>query len=74
MKGGLLINRTHVFSSNVSSIGWDNYILEVEFTDGSIYQYFNVPVNHYNNLLNTSSVGSYLHSYIRNEYTYKQIY
>ena len=37
--------RDPVISSNIASIGYDagNETLEVEFTNGSIYQYFNVP-------------------------------
>lgn len=39
------MNRTSVTSSNIASIGYDpsSLTLEVEFTDGSIYQYFDVP-------------------------------
>lgn len=37
--------RDPVSSSNIASIGYDpgSETLEIEFTNGSIYQYFNVP-------------------------------
>lgn len=39
------MKRSPVTSSNVASVGYDgtNQTLEVEFNDGSIYQYFAVP-------------------------------
>ncbi len=38
------MDRTSVTSSNIRSIGYDprSKILEVEFTSGDIYQYFNI--------------------------------
>ena len=37
--------RDLVASSNIASIGYDpdSETLEIEFTNGSIYQYFNIP-------------------------------
>jgi hypothetical protein len=39
------MNRTPVASSNVASIGYEpaTTTLEIEFKDGSVYQYFDVP-------------------------------
>lgn len=71
-EGGTML-RTRVFSSNVRSVGWENNILEVEFKDGSVYQYLNVPARHFENLLKTRSVGSYIHSRIKSVYRYRQI-
>ncbi len=36
--------RTPVKSSRMVSIGWEHNILEIEFPDGVIYQYPNVPI------------------------------
>ncbi len=61
------MNRTPVSSSNIASIGYDEerLILEVEFLNGSIYQYFGVPQSLYQGLMRASSHGSYLDDYIK---------
>jgi len=37
------MERKNVLSSNIKSIGYYNKILEVEFLNGSIYDYYEVP-------------------------------
>ena len=46
--------------------------LEVEFTNGSVYQYFDVPESEYHNLISAESVGSYLSHQIKDNYRYTQ--
>lgn len=55
------MERQNVESSNLASIGYDakNEILEIEFNHGGIYQYSDVPVNVYDELMNASSHGQY---------------
>ena len=55
------MKRQSVESSNLASIGYDavNKILEVEFNHGGLYQYFDVPKNEYNALMNADSHGQY---------------
>lgn len=69
------MNKTPVTSSNVASIGYDSnsMTLEVEFLNGSIYQYFDVPEVEYLNLISAESVGRYLNQNIKNNYRYAQI-
>ena len=61
------MDRTSVSSSNLASIGYDpqNMTLEIEFTNGSIYQYFNVPPTLYSGLMAASSHGSYFDAHIK---------
>lgn len=61
------MERKIVVSSNIKSIGYDSIrpILEVEFTNGSIYQYFGVPQHLYLGLMQASSHGEYLDTYIK---------
>jgi len=56
------MNRTPVSSSNLASVGYDpeNMILEIEFHNGGIYQYFNVPESVYRSLMSADSHGKYL--------------
>ena len=40
------MERKNVVSSNIKSIGYDEsaMVLEVEFNNGAVYQYYNVPL------------------------------
>lgn len=52
--------RTPVSSSRISSVGWSNNTLEIEFRDGAVYQYFDVSEMEYISFINSSSLGSSL--------------
>ena len=67
------MERESVVSSNIESIGWENDILEVEFLNGGIYQYFGVPKDVYEDMLIAESVGKYLHYYIKGFYNYQKV-
>lgn len=69
------MNRMPVSSSNVVSVGYDQntMTLEVEFKDGALYQYFDVPVAVYEELVQASSIGSFLHAHIRYNYRYDRL-
>jgi len=69
------MNRTPVSSSNVASIGYDasTLTLEVEFTNSSVYQYFDVPQVLYEELMRASSVGQFIHANIRGQYRYVRV-
>ena len=59
--------RIRVSSSTISSIGYDHNskTLEVEFKNGSIYEYYNVPLNIYEGLMSASSIGKYFNDRIK---------
>ena len=70
------MQRTHVSSSNIASIGYDatTHVLEVEFNDGSVYQYSGVPKSVYRELMSAGSHGSYFDSYVKKSgYSYRQV-
>lgn len=60
------MQRTHVVSSNLQSVGYDPLaqVLEVEFRDGSVYQYSRVPESMYRALMAAGSHGQYFHAHI----------
>ena len=64
-----------VASSNIASVGYDSATetLEVEFLNGSVYQYYNVPENVYSDLMRESSKGRFLHYNIKNAYPYSRV-
>jgi KTSC domain len=69
------MERYSVASSNIASVGYDpdTETLEVEFLNGSIYQYFNVPQNMYDKMMKDGSKGRFLNTYIKNAYPYSRV-
>lgn len=69
------MERYSVASSNIVSIGYDTdtETLEVEFLSGTIYQYFNVPQNMYDQLNQAGSKGRFLNTYIKKAYPYSRV-
>lgn len=70
------MERQYVTSSNILSIGYDpdNMILEVEFTTGAVYQYYDVPQSIYDGLMAADSHGTYLSAYVKKGgYRYAQV-
>jgi len=67
--------RQPVSSSNLRSVGYDPgaSILEIEFQDGSVYQYFEVPSKTYAGLMRADSKGSYLHENIKDQFRYEKL-
>ena len=69
------MKRTTVESSNLNSVGYDvkNHLLEIQFNNGSVYQYFQVPQEVYVGLMTAESHGEYFYAVIRNAFQYRQI-
>jgi hypothetical protein len=67
--------RDPVASSNVVSVGYDepSQTLEVEFTNGTIYQYFNVGEPLFQEFMQAPSKGQFLNTYIRNAHAYSRV-
>lgn len=69
------MNRQPVTSSNIASIGYDadSQTLEIEFLNGGVYQYFDVPQYVHEELMNASSHGQYLAQNIKGVYRYSKV-
>jgi hypothetical protein len=69
------MDRQAVSPSNLASVGYDpnSETLEVEFKNGSIYQYFNVPQFMYERLMEAGSLGNFLNTQIKGTYAYSLI-
>lgn len=67
--------RTSINSSNIASAGYDDQTctLEIEFHNGGIYQYFDVPRSIYDQLVSAGSSGSFFHQQIRGVFRYARI-
>jgi hypothetical protein len=64
-----------VHSSNVAAVGYDegSSTMQVEFTDGMSYQYFDVPEHIFTSLRDADSVGGYLASNVKGIYRYSKV-
>lgn len=63
------MERKLVGSSNIRAIGWENGTLEVEFSNGKVYSYPDVPEDEYKALTSASSIGSHFHHRIKSRYS-----
>lgn len=64
------IPREAVESRGLASVGYSKrlHALEIEFHDGSIYRYLDVPPFHHRNLMAAESKASYYNHYLRGKY------
>jgi hypothetical protein len=69
------MERIPVQSSNLAFIAYDadTEILEIEFTNSTLYEYKNVPKVVYDELMASSSHGTYFNKNIRNFYPCQKI-
>ncbi|MES3154230.1 KTSC domain-containing protein [Sphingomonas faeni] len=69
------MNRDPVASTNIVSLGYDDpsETLEVEFSSGSVYQYYNVPPSIWTELFAAPSKGQFLNAYIKNAYPFSRV-
>ena len=77
MSGRLVpkVGRRPVASSNIAAVGFyaEDLILEVEFLDGSVYHYFDVPEAVYEYFIAAPSKGKYHWRNIVGRYRYEEI-
>lgn len=64
--------RQPVNSSRMISVGYEDEVLEIEFTDGAIYQYYDVSEQEYINFIGSGSLGRAL-SILDKRHRYKRI-
>jgi len=64
-----------VNASNIRSVGYDprNRVLEIEFSNGGIYQYSGVAEEIHRRLMNSPSPGSYFRDQIEESFTAKRL-
>ena len=54
------MQRRTVSSSRIRSVGWEGNVMEVEFHNSAIYQYYDVSQAEYLSFINAPSLGSAL--------------
>jgi hypothetical protein len=69
------IHRQHVQSSAVRSVGYDagNWVLQVKFANGKVYNYFRVPPEEYARVMDAASIGSYVNQQVKPYYAAREV-
>lgn len=58
--------RQPVASKHIKSIGYEDDVLEIEFSNGSVYQYQGEPAReHFDKLMQSESKGKYFGKFLR---------
>ncbi len=71
----LISKRFSVVSEPIKDIEYNYEFkwLKVKFNSGTRYKYSNVPLQTWNNLVKSSSKGTYFNKHIYNKYKYQRI-
>lgn len=67
------MKRLSLISSMIKSAGWEGGTLEVEFSNGSVHRYENVPEGVADAFMNAPSSGKYFHQNIRDVYPTRKV-
>ncbi len=64
------IPRHPVESTGIAAVGYSRrlHALEIEFRDGSIYRYVDIPISHYHGLIGAESKAHYYNDHLRGKY------
>lgn len=59
----------------LASVGYEteSLTLELEYTTGGVYQYYDVPAHVHEELLQSDSIGAFVQAQIRGVYRYARI-
>ncbi len=70
------MKRLPVDSSALRSVGYDtkSRTLEIEFINGSVYDYYSVPPETYQELCEADSMGTFVNLYIKPHFECHEIY
>ncbi|MFK7796468.1 MAG: KTSC domain-containing protein [Aureispira sp.] len=66
--------RNSIISTSIASLGYDpnQSTLEIEFLEGAVYQYHNIPTAVYLSFVNANSCGRYFNAHIKPHYKYNK--
>ena len=69
------IQRVAIHSDNINSIGYDPHsrILEIQYDDGNVYQYYEVPQLVYTGLINAESKWGFINRNVKARFGFKNI-
>ena len=69
------MKRKLVESSNLRSVGYDEFllVLEIEFNSNAVYRYYGVPSEVHDELINAESVGKYFNANVKSKYNFLKV-
>ena len=69
------MDKKAVSSSTIASVGYDakTSTLEIEFVDGNLYQYFDVPESVHTEFVSSASHGQFFNTQIKGHYRYAKL-
>lgn len=67
------MERQPVSSETIAEIGYRDGTLEILFTSGSVYQYFDVPEHVYEALMSADSHGRFFNEHVRGHFRYARV-
>ena len=69
------MDRQYIESTMIASIGFDETacVLEIEFKNGVVWQYYDVPESEWYSFKASDSKGSYFHTNIKDKYSGNRI-
>ena len=69
------MQRIPIPSKEITQVGYQerSETLEIKFERGGVYQFFNVPVDVFNGLMNAASKEGYYHSKIGERFPYSRV-
>lgn len=62
-----------VESSHIFDVSWDEGTLTVTFKDGAVYNYADVPVGVYQEMVSAPSVGRFFKDNVKGAFEYERI-
>ena len=60
-------------SDEIIYMGYDRGTMQLQFNDGSLYEYYNVPEDVYYRLWHAQHKRQFLHEFIKGHYSYKRL-
>jgi hypothetical protein len=66
------MQRQEVESTVIGTVGYTR-MLEIQFASGRVYQYYDVPQEIFEGMLNAESKGKYFNASIRGQFRYQEI-
>lgn len=66
------MERQEVESTVIGTVGYSR-VLEIQFESGRIYQYYDVPQDIFEGMLNAESKGKYFNANVRGKFRYQEI-
>ena len=69
------MHRTAITANGIAQVGYEDgsEILEIEFTSGNVFQFFNVPPRMFHQLMDTPFKEFYYQNNIHDRFPYKRI-